>query len=272
MSFNTRICLEGSKRKLETAGKSFFDRLDPPTTSGGIMPTPRESLRQDKGRPAKNSRRFSDKPEHLLSTANPQSTLPPSRSTPSIPETSSLSPAAPNRQARRPLLTKEALQRLDFENNKPKPDPPLPHLEAHMRKSKKSEKKKAKPDKNSHPLNLPPDQLRQLSAAMAGANANGDSMDVDEPQPPTSPIKTSPPVTPLQSAPGAFPDSTMNSDTNGVNGHDDEKSPTPPPHKEPPPPPVDAEACKAAGNKFFKAKDYPRAIMEYTKGTIKSGT
>ena len=28
----------------------------------------------------------------------------------------------------------------------------------------------------------------------------------------------------------------------------------------------DAEACKAAGNKFFKAKDYDRAIKEYTKG------
>lgn len=141
-----------------------------------------------------------------------------------------------------------------------------------MRKSKKSEKKKAKPDKNSHPLNLPPDQLRQLSAAMAEANANGDPMDVDEPQPPTSSMKTSPPVTPLQSAPGAFPDSTTNDDTNGVNGHDNEKSPTPPPHKEPPPPPVDAEACKAAGNKFFKAKDFPRAILEYTKGTLKHDT
>ena len=232
------------------------------------------SLRRNKDKPPKISRRFSDKPEHLLSPANLQPTLPTSRSTTSIPpETSVLSPANPDSQARRPLLTREALQRLDSENDRLKHESPSPstHLEAHMRKSKKSEKKKAKPDKNSHPLNLPPDQLRQLSAAMAEANANGDSMDVDELQVPTSPVKTSPPVTPSQSAPGAFPDPTTNGDTNGVNGHD-EKSPTPPPHKEPPLPPVDAEACKAAGNKFFKAKDYPRAIMEYTKGTRKSNT
>lgn len=51
---------------------------------------------------------------------------------------------------------------------------------------------------------------------------------------------------------------------NGTNGTDEGKSPTPPPHR--PQPTVDAEACKAAGNKFFKAKDYKKAIAEYTKG------
>lgn len=52
-------------------------------------------------------------------------------------------------------------------------------------------------------------------------------------------------------------------ETNG-----DSSAPPPPPHRTPtsPPPPVDAEACKAAGNKFFKAKDYTKAIQEYTKG------
>ncbi|EOD51666.1 Tetratricopeptide TPR-1 [Neofusicoccum parvum] len=50
----------------------------------------------------------------------------------------------------------------------------------------------------------------------------------------------------------------------------DSAAPPPPPHRTPtsPPPssePVDAEACKAAGNKFFKAKDYTKAIQEYTK-------
>lgn len=59
--------------------------------------------------------------------------------------------------------------------------------------------------------------------------------------------------------------------TNGVNGdsaHEDE-APTPPPHKESPKdetPAVDAEACKAAGNKFFKAREWKKAIEEYTKG------
>lgn len=46
-------------------------------------------------------------------------------------------------------------------------------------------------------------------------------------------------------------------------------SPVPPPHKTPSPPPkpaYDPEACKAIGNKYFKAKDYTRAVQEYTKG------
>ena len=232
------------------------------------MPKPRESLRRDKDRPDKISRRSSDKPHRSLSPANVRSRLPTSHSTPSIPETANLSPPNPASFARRPLLTTEALRKLNSENERTRHDSSPAHSEAHMRKSKKSEKKKAKPDEDSHPLNLPHDQLRQLSAAMAEANANGDTMDVDEPQAPTSPLKASPPATPSQSAPGAFPDSTTNGNTNGVSDHDDEKSPTPPPHKEPPPPPVDAEACKAAGNKFFKAKDYARAITEYTKGTV----
>jgi DnaJ family protein C protein 7 len=232
------------------------------------MPKPKESLRRDRDRPDKISRRFSDKPHRSLSPAKVRSRLPTSHSTPSIPETASLSPPSPASLARRPLLTTEALQKFNSENERTRHDSTSAPSEAHMRKSKKSEKKKAKPDKDSHPLNLPPDQLRQLSAAMAEANANGDHMDVDEPQAPASPLKASPPATPLQSAPGAFPESTTNGNTNGVSDHDDDKSPTPPPHKEPPPPPVDAEACKAAGNKFFKAKDYARAITEYTKGTI----
>lgn len=75
--------------------------------------------------------------------------------------------------------------------------------------------------------------------------------------------------TPAPETPGAFPQS------NGVNGeehHEEEESgPAPPPHKSPPPqqpekPKVDAEACKTQGNKFYKAKQYDKAIDEYTKG------
>lgn len=76
-------------------------------------------------------------------------------------------------------------------------------------------------------------------------------------------------TSPLEpSTPGSFPTA------NGTNGNMSEQSPTPPPHRvltspiPPPKPAVDAEACKAAGNKFFKAKDYERAITEYTKGSI----
>lgn len=74
-----------------------------------------------------------------------------------------------------------------------------------------------------------------------------------------------------QQAPGAFP--------NGVNGDQSEESgPAPPPHSSSSPPhrsassspaqspAVNAEECKEAGNKFFKAKQYDKAIEEYTKG------
>ena len=63
-------------------------------------------------------------------------------------------------------------------------------------------------------------------------------------------------------------------DADGLADHEitnGENTPAPPPHKTSPPPrapPVDAEACKAVGNKYFKAKDYPRAIEEYSKGTV----
>jgi DnaJ family protein C protein 7 len=75
--------------------------------------------------------------------------------------------------------------------------------------------------------------------------------------------------------------------TNGATGDSDR--PAPPPHrytKSPPPPTanyaatpeaatppaepptIDAEEYKAAGNKFFKIKDYPAAIKEYSKGRL----
>lgn len=57
--------------------------------------------------------------------------------------------------------------------------------------------------------------------------------------------------------------------TNGHAQTNANGSPIPPPHKAPSPPPkpsVDPEACKALGNKYFKAKDYIKAIAEYTKG------
>ena len=50
-----------------------------------------------------------------------------------------------------------------------------------------------------------------------------------------------------------------------------DKSPTPPPHKAsstPPKPAYDPEECKALGNKYFKAKDYTKAVQEYTKGML----
>jgi DnaJ homolog subfamily C member 7 len=248
-----------------------------PTPPANPATRDRDQLMPDKP-DNKIPRRSSDKPQRLplhQATLNPRlsSNIPIPRATILTSPSSSPSPANPSTQAsqaRRSPLTRESLRALDSENKRIKHS--LTSPEAHMRKSKKAEKKKPKKDQDSHPLNLPPDELRNLSAAMAEAEENGSSMDIDQPEQPSSPKKTSPPTKIFQNAPGAFPDSAANGETNSINGHDDEKSPTPPPHKEPPPPPVDAEACKAAGNKFFKAKDFARAIVEYTKGTHLSYT
>ncbi len=73
---------------------------------------------------------------------------------------------------------------------------------------------------------------------------------------------------------GAHPtdDDVEMRDAEEANGHEDmngDDSPVPPPHKAPSPPPkpaFDPEACKTTGNKYFKAKDFTKAIAEYTKG------
>jgi DnaJ family protein C protein 7 len=106
--------------------------------------------------------------------------------------------------------------------------------------------------------------LRRLSA-LRTANMASPREEISEPM---EGVKESTPAP--QQAPGAFP--------NGANGdHTEESGPAPPPHKSasnsPPPansppqsPVVDAQQCKEAGNKFFKAQQYDKAIEEYTKG------
>ena len=72
---------------------------------------------------------------------------------------------------------------------------------------------------------------------------------------------------------GSF-DTPRTTSANGmVNG--ETFGPVPPPHRSNPtsptpvaaPTPEDAEAFKTAGNKFYKAKEYKKAIEEYTKGS-----
>lgn len=117
-------------------------------------------------------------------------------------------------------------------------------------------------DPNTHPLNLPPDQLRRLSAL----SSMSDPMDIDCEGLNGTP--TSPP--PQSSMPGSF-DTPK---TNGVTGSTNGEGPVPPPHKSNPtsPTPVapptaeEAEAFKTTGNKFYKAKEYKKAIEEYSKG------
>jgi len=120
------------------------------------------------------------------------------------------------------------------------------------------------PEEKEHPLNLPPDELKRLSQfsitnAQQIRRQRLQTMDGESDQ-----NRSSEPSSPATgNTPGAFPE------TNGVNGtHKEEEAPAPPPHKSSPPPKpeVDAEACKAAGNKFFKAREWEKAIQEYTKG------
>lgn len=114
---------------------------------------------------------------------------------------------------------------------------------------------------DSHPLNLPPEELRRLSALQNSANMGSPKDEAGEPMQES---------TPAPQTPGAFP----NTNGNAVNGdHSDDAAPPPPPHRSPsnsPPPAVDAEKCKEAGNKFFKAQQYDKAIEEYTKGGLSS--
>ena len=145
------------------------------------------------------------------------------------------------------------------------------------RSSSYTSKRSSKLDRTSHPLNLPPDELRRLSSVKMSAMADQPTpqpMDIDReftasPSPPKSPA-------PAQ-APAAVPKQPAA----------DDSRPAPPPHRyttSPPPdtakyaatpeestppaqpPTIDAEEYKNAGNKFFKIKDYPTAIREYSKG------
>jgi DnaJ family protein C protein 7 len=140
--------------------------------------------------------------------------------------------------------------------------------------------------KNEHPLNLPPEELRRLSAMSVASEQHpqpsaggGDPMDTSRDftssPPPTSPLSSS-----AQSMPGGFPQPNGSAPkTNGAAKKEEDAAPRPPPHRTPtspppqknptaPPPadPVAAEKFKSDGNKFFKAKDYPQAIREYTRG------
>ncbi|KAI0380936.1 hypothetical protein F5Y04DRAFT_256313 [Hypomontagnella monticulosa] len=130
-----------------------------------------------------------------------------------------------------------------------------------------SSSRRSKIDHNTHPLNLPPDELKRLSAQYSMSSRSSlDKMDVDKETPAVPP--SSPPPVQQQSS---FTVPVTSPPTNGVKTNTDEEAegPAPPPHRSNPssPVPTDAEAAeahKADGNKFFKQKDFSRAIAEYT--------
>lgn len=142
----------------------------------------------------------------------------------------------------------------------------------------------------THPLNLPPDQLRRLSTQVRMS----EPMDIDVESPSSARNPSPPPATNSQantqpstpkpaepvrkpsarSAPAPAPQPSA---PNGQNVEDNEDGPPPPPpaHKSNPtspqavalPTPEEAEAFKDAGNRYYKAKQYKKAIEEYSKGS-----
>ncbi|KAL9107951.1 MAG: hypothetical protein Q9187_008359 [Circinaria calcarea] len=136
------------------------------------------------------------------------------------------------------------------------------HQKGSTRSSRSPRKLTSDYPRDTHPLNLPPEERERRRSAFSAPNDSYDPMDLDQ-EAPAVVSPASPPPTP-----GGFSNSNDAEPLDGLNGNG---SPIPPPHRIPPeaPPPskptVDAEACKAAGNKFFKMKDYDKAIREYSK-------
>ncbi|UPK90013.1 hypothetical protein LCI18_000948 [Fusarium solani-melongenae] len=109
----------------------------------------------------------------------------------------------------------------------------------------------------THPLNLPPEERKRLSALAAAMN--GSSMDVDG-EPVNGARATTPPN----------PSAQTNFSVPIPNGSTHDGAPPPPPHKSNPSSPTptpkdDAESYKAAGNRFFKDRNYFKAIEQYSK-------
>ncbi|KAJ4268756.1 hypothetical protein NW762_002824 [Fusarium torreyae] len=120
-----------------------------------------------------------------------------------------------------------------------------------------SRRSKYEPD--THPLNLPPEERKRLSALAAAMNGN--SMDVDG-----EPVNGARSTTP----PNPNPNAQANFSVPIPNGSTHDGAPPPPPHKSNPGSPTitpeeDAESYKAAGNRFFKEKNYYKAIEQYSK-------
>ncbi|KAJ2906828.1 hypothetical protein MKZ38_010326 [Zalerion maritima] len=131
--------------------------------------------------------------------------------------------------------------------------------------SRRSKYDKIDPD--THPLNLPPEQRKRLSSQLNNTRqrTSMDRMDIDK-DIPSSPAQSQPQRQTSFNA-NAMPSPTKTSVVNG--GASNDGAPVPPPHRTSPGSPTsdEAETQKAIGNKFFKEKDYKKAIEHYTKAT-----
>ena len=169
------------------------------------------------------------------------------------------------------FFSKSSPKKKTSESSNPAPDKTRP-----ANSPSRSPQKKTSPTKrphrssrqssarDTHPLNLPPDERERRRSAYSAMSDPPTSMDMDQED-----ASSADPSSPPPSTQGT---SSGSNGVNHANGPDTDDSPIPPPHKNPTSPPpqpkpaVDAEACKSAGNKFFMMKDYDKAIREYTKG------
>ncbi|MCJ1351470.1 MAG: hypothetical protein MMC33_001454 [Icmadophila ericetorum] len=148
-------------------------------------------------------------------------------------------------------------------NLDPELRPSSPRISKSFARNKPSPRKHSAPyPQDTHPLNLPPEERQRRSTQFAMSDGT-EEMEVDHDSPMVSPSS------PMPTAPGFFSSPNGADDMNGTS--EETPSPVPPPHRTPAEPPqpakptVDAEACKASGNKFFKMRMYDKAIEEYSK-------
>lgn len=216
----------------------------------GKKPTPSPSPSSSSTPPPSSSRKSATFEER--DREHDSSEPPPYSSEPSSPAREK-SPSKSSRKSSRPTSTTEPTKssrssRLSRQSTDPG------HSHSHS-----SRRPKYEPE--THPLNLPPEERKRLSALAAAMNGN--SMDVDSE--PVSGARSTTPPNPKANAQANFSVPIPNGSS-----HDD-GAPPPPPHKSNPGSPTitpeeDAESYKNAGNRFFKEKNYYKAIEQYSKG------
>ncbi|KAI1769021.1 hypothetical protein GGR53DRAFT_273873 [Hypoxylon sp. FL1150] len=188
-----------------------------------------------------------------------QSQIPRSESSPAKPSPSSS--RSPSKKSTRPASPAQKEQT--------KSRNPRPSARQSSEQGTSSSSRRNKIEINTHPLNLPPEERKRLSAQYnMGSRSSLDKMDLDKDTP------APPPSSPPAQTQASFTLPVNSPPTNGVKkGASEEEAdgpaPPPPAHRSNPssPVPSDAEAAeahKADGNKFFKQRDFSRAIAEYT--------
>ncbi|KAH6897204.1 hypothetical protein B0T10DRAFT_179603 [Thelonectria olida] len=166
--------------------------------------------------------------------------------------TKSSSSHSSHRRSSRPASLAES------NDNASKPASSTRHSRLSRHSTDPGRSRRHKIDPDTHPLNLPPEERNKRLSDLA---MNGGPMDVDgEPVNGTARASTPPNNRSAQA----------NFSVPIPNGNTHDEAPPPPPHKSNPSSPTptprdDAESYKAAGNRFFKEKNYAKAIEQYSK-------